>query len=103
MNTGPYEGFFKNLGNKTRFKIVKTLRENPKSVTQIVEDIDMEQSAVSHHLKKLKECRLIKSKKEGKKRIYSLSKTVEPALKAAEQHKIKYCLEECPYKENRGK
>ncbi len=102
MNTGPYEGFFKNLGNKTRFQIIKTLRKEPKSVTEIAEDINMEQSAVSHHLKKLKECRLVKLKKKGKKRIYSLSETVKPALKAAEEHKKKYCLKECPYRQKRG-
>lgn len=102
MNTGPYEGFFKNLGNKTRFRIIKTVQKEPRSVTEIAEEVDMEQSAVSHHLSKLKECRLIKSEKKGKKRIYSLRETVKPALRAAEKHKQKYCLEECPYREQRG-
>ncbi len=99
MNTAPYEGFFKNLGNRTRFRIIKSLQNNSKSVTEIAKDIDMEKSAVSHHLKKLKECNLIKSKTQGRKRIYSLSKTVKPALKAAEKHSRKYCQGKCPYKE----
>jgi len=98
MNTGPYEGLFKNLGNKTRFKIIRTLRERPKSVTEISEEINMEQSAVSHHLKQLKQCKLINSEVKGRKRIYSLSETVEPVLEAARKHKIKYCLKGCPYK-----
>ncbi len=103
MSEGPYEGFFKNLGNKTRFQIIKSLQKEPKSVTEIAEDIKMEQSAVSHHLKQLKECRLIKSKTEGRKRIYSLSETVKPALKAAEKHRAKYCLSECPYRKKKSK
>ncbi|MFW5902978.1 MAG: ArsR/SmtB family transcription factor [archaeon] len=98
MNRGPYEGFFKNLGNKTRFKIIRTLQEKPKSVMEIAEDIGMEQSAVSHHLKQLKECKLIQLEVEGRKRIYSLSETVKPVLEAAKRHKIKYCLNGCPYK-----
>ncbi len=98
MNMITYERFFKNLGNKTRFQIINLLREEPKSVTQISKELGIEQSAVSHHLRKLRRCRLINSKKQGKKRIYSVSETVEPALKAAEAHKSSCCAENCPYK-----
>lgn len=104
MNKATYEGFFKNLGRKTRtrFQIINLLEEKPKSVKEITEELGIEQSAVSHHLGKLKQCKLIKSKKDGKKRIYSLSETVKPALKAAEEHKNQCCLENCPYRKKRG-
>jgi len=64
---------FKMFSDSTRIKILYSLMEGEKSVTEICDDIDMNQSAVSHQLKLLKTSDLIGSRREGKSMIYSLA------------------------------
>jgi DNA-binding transcriptional ArsR family regulator len=63
---------FQALGNPTRLKIVEALLTGDKSVSQIVEALGFEQSAVSHALKTLKGCGIVTSTNEGKRNIYTL-------------------------------
>lgn len=63
---------FKMFADSTRIKILYDLFEGEKNVTEICEDIEMNQSAVSHQLKALKTAKLIKSRREGKSIKYSL-------------------------------
>lgn len=64
--------FFKSLGDPTRLKILIALSEGEKNVTAITTVLDMEQSAVSHQLKILRDHHLVKTRKEGKTVYYSL-------------------------------
>lgn len=66
------EKLFKTLGDKTRLKIVLLLKEQEYNVTALSNVLDMEQSAVSHQLKSLKNERLVKSRREGKSIYYEL-------------------------------
>lgn len=63
---------FKILSDPTRLKILTFLREGEKNVSAICVGLDMEQSAVSHQLKILRENRLVKAQREGKSMFYSL-------------------------------
>jgi len=63
---------FKMFADSTRIKILYDLFDGERSVTEICEDIEMNQSAVSHQLKALKTAKLIKSRREGKSIKYSL-------------------------------
>ena len=63
---------FKMFSDSTRIKILYDLFDGEKSVTEICEDIEMNQSAVSHQLKALKSAKLIRSRREGKSVMYSL-------------------------------
>ena len=63
---------FKMFSDSTRIKILYDLFDGEKNVTEICEDIEMNQSAVSHQLKALKTAKLIKSRREGKSVMYSL-------------------------------
>lgn len=63
---------FKLISDPTRLSILFLLQQNELSVKNIASGLDMEQSAISHQLKVLKEARLVKSKREGKSMIYSL-------------------------------
>ncbi len=63
---------FKMFADSTRIKILYDLFDGEKNVTEICEDIEMNQSAVSHQLKALKSGKLIKSRREGKSIKYSL-------------------------------
>ena len=63
---------FKMFADSTRIKILYDLFDGEKNVSEICEDIEMNQSAVSHQLKALKNGKLIKSRREGKAIYYSL-------------------------------
>lgn len=56
----------------TRLKIMYSLLNGEKCVSEIVSEIDASQSLVSHQLKVLKDANLVGYKKEGTKVIYYL-------------------------------
>ena len=63
---------FKMFADSTRIKILYDLFDGEKNVTEICEDIEMNQSAVSHQLRALKTGNLVKSRRDGKAIYYSL-------------------------------
>ena len=64
---------FKVLGDPTRLKIVQLLLLRSHYVTELAEAMGMEQSAISHQLRVLRQARLVTFKKEGKSALYSLN------------------------------
>ena len=65
--------FYNAFSDSTRLKIINALYYNELCVCDICVLLNMTKSAVSHQLKKLKECKLIKNRKQGKEVFYSLS------------------------------
>lgn len=64
---------FKVFGDVTRLKIITLLYEKHEmTVEEIVTCLEMEQSAISHQLRKLKSNHIVKSRKVGKYVWYSL-------------------------------
>ena len=63
---------FKMFADSTRIKILYDLFDGEKNVSEICEDIEMNQSAVSHQLRALKTAKLVKSRREGKAIYYAL-------------------------------
>ena len=64
---------FKVFGDTTRMKILFSLFESELCVCAIAELLKMEQSAISHQLKILKNAKLVGSRREGKTNIYFLA------------------------------
>lgn len=64
---------FKVFGDSTRIKILYDLFQGEKSVGEIAEALQMNQSAISHQLKILKTSKLVSSRREGKAMIYALA------------------------------
>ena len=64
---------FKVFGDATRLKILYVLFDKEVCVCDIANIIGMQQSAVSHQLRVLKNANLVKYRKEGKAIYYSLS------------------------------
>lgn len=64
---------FSMLGEPARMKIVLSLMEGELCVYHICEITGAKQSATSQHLRKLKDCGIIKSRKEANQVLYSLS------------------------------
>ncbi len=64
---------FKMFADSTRIKILVDLSGGEKNVTEICEDLEMNQSAVSHQLKILRNAKLLAARREGKSMYYSLA------------------------------
>ena len=64
---------FKVFGDTTRIKILYSLFESELCVCAIANLLKMEQSAISHQLKILKDAKLVASRREGKSNIYYLA------------------------------
>ena len=84
--------FFINLANPTRLAILEQLEKQPMSVNELAEVLGQEQSMVSHNLKPLLECNFIYSKRDKKRRIYSVNEeTIGALFRAVQNHAEKYC------------
>ena len=94
MKSNTYHVFFSKLSNPLRINIISSLESKPKSVMELSKELNIEQSKLSHALKELKSCNIVDVKQKGKKRIYSLSKTIIPILRLIDCHSKK-CCEEC--------
>ena len=64
---------FKVFGDSTRIKILYVLFEAEMCVCDIAQLLNMNQSAISHQLRILKQSRLVKSRRDGKAVFYSLA------------------------------
>lgn len=78
---------FKVFGDSTRIRILFVLFEDEVCVGDLAETLGMNQSAISHQLKILKQSRLVKSRREGKTIIYSLAdEHVRSIIEAGIEH-----------------
>ncbi len=64
---------FKVFGDSTRIKILYVLFESEMCVCDIAQLLNMNQSAISHQLRVLKQSQLVKYRREGKSIFYSLA------------------------------
>ncbi len=96
MKCNPYYKFFSNLSNPLRINIVKRLKEGEASVGDISNDLNVEQSKISHALTNLRECNIVNVSQVGKKRVYSLNKsTIVPILDLIDNHATNHCKGGC--------
>jgi len=91
-----YKEFFKTLGNQKRVEIVLALIDKDMNVTDICKKLDVEQSSVSHNLRRLEKCKFVEVNPNGKERIYSLNKeTIRPLFECIKKHSDKFCEKNC--------
>jgi DNA-binding transcriptional ArsR family regulator len=64
--------FIRAFSDKTRLQILESIKETEKTVSQIVDELNGNQSNISQHLACLKGCGIIISRQEGKFIYYSL-------------------------------
>lgn len=64
---------FKVFGDSTRIRILYVLFESEACVCDIATALNMNQSAISHQLRILKQNRLVSCRRDGKSVIYSLA------------------------------
>lgn len=68
---------FKALSDPVRLEILEFLRDGEKCVCEIIPHVGTLQPVVSRHLKILKDCGLVKCRKDGNRRLYSIT---DPAV-----------------------
>jgi DNA-binding transcriptional ArsR family regulator len=66
------EGGLDALGDPTRRAILEALRRGPSTVGDLADQLPVTRSAVSQHLKVLKNARLVRDRQNGTRRIYQL-------------------------------
>lgn len=88
-----YAIFFETLANQNRLHIINSLRAGPKNVSSIIDATGLEQTCVSHCLKRLENCGFVSVERQGKFRIYTLnSKTIEPLMRLIDAHTGAHCI-----------
>lgn len=87
--------------NETRFEILELLQKDKElCVNDFVMKLKKDQPLVSHHLKTLKKCGIVKSRDEGKKAMYTitnnqLSKLISNVTKTSKKIPILCTNENC--------
>jgi DNA-binding transcriptional ArsR family regulator len=88
-----YALFFGTLTSKHRLKIINALRKKPMNVSELMNKLKLEQTVISHNLKRLKSCGFVNIEKKGKYRLYSLNQdTIVPLMKSIDKHMSKFCI-----------
>jgi len=67
--------FLRCIGWPTRLQILKLLIESERCVGELARVLNKEQSLISHHLRALKECNIVKERQEAQKVYYKLKDT----------------------------
>lgn len=78
----------KAISNATRLRVISLLNESDElSVSQMVEELDCEQSLLSHHLTDMRARGVLNCRKDGKNCFYS--------LKNKQITQILFCIQSC--------
>jgi DNA-binding transcriptional ArsR family regulator len=78
---------FRALGDGSRVRILLALAEGEMYVGALAELVGISESAVSHHLRGLRQMRLVRFRREGRQAFYSLDDThVETLLRQGLDH-----------------
>ena len=65
--------FLRCIGEPTRLQILKLLAGGERCVGELTDVLNKEQSLISHHLRALKECNIVKDRQEAQKIYYKLT------------------------------
>lgn len=90
---GAYKIFFGTLVSEPRLKIINLLRKGRKNVSEIIEELNGDQTAVSHDLARLKRCGFVVNEREGKFVYYRLNEgTIKPLMDLIDKHMGQFCV-----------
>ena len=73
MDEREAEAIFKAFCDENRIKIIKSLRSGEKCACKLLEEINVTQPTLSHHMKILCDSGVVVGRKEGKWMHYSIS------------------------------
>ena len=73
MDVQKIAGIFKALGDENRIRILKMLQSGENCACKLLEELNISQPTLSHHMKILCDAGIIKGRKEGKWTYYSVN------------------------------
>ncbi len=78
---------FSVLGDTSRVKIIAALLNGPMNVQALADVVGISPSAISHHMRSLRQMHLVRSQKQGRQVFYSLDdQHVEELFKRGMDH-----------------
>ena len=90
---GAYKLFFGTLFSEPRLKIINLLRNRKLNVSEIMLELNLDQTTVSHNLARLKHHGFVKSDINGKFRYYKINEeTIKPLMEIIEKHMSQFCI-----------
>lgn len=81
---------FRAFSDTSRVRILSAIIDQEMNVTQLAELVGVSESAVSHHMRGLRQMRLVQARREGKEVYYSI---VDPHIIALFQQGINHVKE----------
>lgn len=88
-----YKIFFGTLVSESRLRIINLLRKGRKNVSEIIKELKIEQTVISHDLARLKRCGFVIVEVKGKFRYYKLNeKTIKPLIEIIDKHMSEFCV-----------
>jgi DNA-binding transcriptional ArsR family regulator len=88
-----YKIFLGTFVSEPRLKILNLLRKRKRNVSEIIEQLNMDQTSVSHNLARLKKCGFVEAEINGKFRYYKINEiTIKPLLGLIDKHMSSYCI-----------
>ncbi len=67
------------LADTTRLSVIKMLMDGPRRVGELNDELEIDQSLLSHHLRILRDAELVITTRDGKAVLYDLAPGVEVA------------------------
>ena len=64
------------IGDQTRLHVVRLLLEEPRHVGALNDELNIEQSLLSHHLRVLRDAGIVEAERHGRHVVYSVSPEV---------------------------
>jgi|SRR3989344_7878739 len=90
---GAYKIFFGTLVSESRLRIINLLRKRGMNVSDIIEELGIGQTAVSHDLARLRNCGFVNTERKGKFVHYKLNEeTIRPLMNLIDGHMDQYCM-----------
>lgn len=71
MSTRPTDGYAA-LADATRRRILTLISDRERSVSELVEQFEVSQPAISQHLKVLRDAEIVRVRRDGRRRLYSV-------------------------------
>ena len=90
---GAYKLFLGTLFSETRLKMINLLRKRKLNVSEIMRELNLGQTIVSHNLSRLKQHGFVTSEIDGKFRYYKINDdTINPLMNLIDKHMNQYCI-----------
>lgn len=87
-----YRLFFGTLISPGRLQIIRLLRKKALTVSELMQELRFEQTALSHDLARLRRCGFVTVAKKGKHRVYALAGNIEGLMRRIDAHMKEHCI-----------